>query len=414
MTTYKFSNGAFVFYRTSTACQPMHAQTIEIYVNKHNMPNSMIPEYAGDRAIVSRSIAHVQPKVGREHWLLRPIRQTSTELVYGIVYENKDSANETLSHSTESRLRWTSENGNGVHVEGDHHVAQAVDATYQQWRGLIMPQDWALAITNYLLNDCHGQAMREDGRNYWIPPQHLTALYQLKTFLADIGIDLVISEVSAENVQVSQQAASEGLAEQIAALEKEVQTFDGKQKPSTYKSRLEEYQSLRRRAMTYRDALGIGVEKAQAILDTLEQQVQDMLTLRESVVLKRNGTEERRGIRRGTRKEHSAEEIDADILAYPPEDNAASTADIDTALAHAPIVGEFAGLPVVHIPEVTEQRTPENAVIPATLQEDDPLARVMEAKIAEHQAQLVEKMVVEHCVKPVSALERQLTIPMSW
>ena len=343
MSTQKFTNGSFVFYRTSSACQPMTPHQIEALVQKHSLPSTMVPEYAGDRAIVARSIAHVQPKAGREHWLLRPIRQTGTEIVYGIVYEQKDTLTETLAHSFDSTLRWTSDNGNGIHVTGDHYVAQSVDNQYQQWRGLIMAQDWALSITNYLTQTCQGQAMREDGRVYWIPPQTLHYVQVLSAFLSDVGISLVVCEVESESKTVVQQAASEGLADQLSALEQEVDAFDGKQKPSTYKSRIVEYESLRKRALTYRDALGIGVDHAQAMLDTLEQKVQDFLTLRETTIIHRDGTEGKRGTKRAKKEISTVETMPVSI---------------EQTEASVPVVGDFHGIPVVQIAEVHESALP--------------------------------------------------------
>lgn len=342
MTTQKFSNGCFCFYRNS-ACQPMTPHAIEMLVQKHHLPSTMVPEYAGDRTIVARSIAHVQPKASREHWLLRPIRQTSTEIVYGIVHEEKNTAHETLAYQDEARLRWTSDNGNGIAVSGAHSVAMMVDAQYQAWRGLIMAQDWALAMTNYLTQTCQGQAMRDDGRIYWIPPQTLQYVHALSAFLADVGIHLVVCEVESEHTPIVQQAASEGIAEQLATLEQEVNAFDGKQKPSTYKSRIQEYETLRKRAMTYRDALGIGVDHAQAMLDTLEQKVQDLLSLRETTIVHRDGTEGKRGTKRAKKETISVETT-------PMTEEHAS--------GYAPVIGEFHGIPVAQIPEGQQETTP--------------------------------------------------------
>jgi hypothetical protein len=420
----KFQNGAFVFYRTSSACQPMNTHSIEMLVNKHNLPSSLIPEYAGDRAIVARAISAVQPKATREHYLLRPIvANKSTEIVYGIVYEQKNQAQETLSHSFDSRLRWTSENGNGVHVEGDHPVAKQVDAQYQAWRGLIMHQDWSLTITNYLVNTCHGQAMRDDGRVYWIPPQNLQDLYALNAFLAEIGIALVVCEVEAESTSVVQQAASEGLADKLAELEREVDAFDGKQKPSTYKTRLQEYQDLRKRALTYRDALGIGVEQAQAMLDTLERKVSDLLTLRETVVVHRDGSQGHKGEKAPRKPKVSTSPIaqeqpwtaqdDKDYYGAPSTDASPESISEDTAIAAAitaaPIVGEWQGMPVVHIPEV--------------LASEDPLADVMAEKLSKSRQEVlmpetikaVEESAIVHAHgQTARSLGTQTYIPSSW
>jgi hypothetical protein len=382
----------------------MAPHAIETLVNKHNLPSSLIPEYAGDRAIVARAISAVQPKATREHYLLRPIvANKSTEIVYGIVHEQKNQAQETLSHSFDSRLRWISENGNGVHVEGDHPVAKQVDAQYQAWRGSIMHQDWALAITNYLVNTCHGQAMRDDGRVYWIPPQNLRDLHALNAFLAEIGIALVVCEVEAESTSVVQQAASEGLADKLYELEREVDAFDGKQKPSTYKTRLQEYQDLRKRALTYRDALGIGVEKAQSMLDTLERKVSDLLNLRETVVVHRDGSQGRKGEKAPRKPKANVASTDME-----PESKPDDIAIVE-ALEAAPVVGEWQGMPVVHIPEV--------------LASEDPLADVMAQKIAEARQEVLmpetiqaveQSAIVQTHGYAARTLGAQTQIPMSW
>jgi hypothetical protein len=125
---------------------------------------------------------------------------------------------------------------------------------------------------------------------YWVPPQRLAEVRQFGAFLAEVGIDLVLCEIEAENRTVVTAVAQESLADQLQALEAEVAAFDGTQKPSTYAHRLDLFARLKNRAILYRDALGVGVEQAQGVLTTLEQKVTAMLELRSNLVVHRDGT----------------------------------------------------------------------------------------------------------------------------
>lgn len=283
-----YTDGAFCFYR-ATAKSAHDPQTIATLALQHGVPASIIPPYAGDRQQVSRAITATASKGSRQGWLLRPIKQSRTEVCYGIVREEKDQHAERLRHTQESTAEWTAEHGNGAHVTGSHPLAQQIDAEYQAIRGKILPGDWTSTLTDYLTTDCQATAMREDGRVYWIPPQCVAQAHVLRDFLAEVGIALVLCEIEAQARATVVQAVQESLAEQLQALEDQAAAFSGDEKPSNYKRRLEEYASLRKRATTYRDSLGIGIEQAQRVLDRLEEEVGMMLDIRQHTVIHRDG-----------------------------------------------------------------------------------------------------------------------------
>ena len=283
----KYHNGAFVFYRVGAQCQPMTPAEIERLAAQHSLPSSIVPQYAGDRAQVSRAISQVKSGLARKGYALTALTTKDHEVRYRINRTERDQIHGDMPY--ESTFRWTDEHGNGAYIERTHHVAAEVDIAYQAIRGRICPGDWTAALTGYLVHECYAQPMREDGRIYYVPAKAVYTLAPLAAFLASVGISLVCCEIEPESIQVVQQAAQEGLAEQLQALQDAVTAFDGKQKPSNYRARIEEIVQLRGRAMTYRDALGIGVEQAQRILDQLEAQVQALLDLRETTVVHRNG-----------------------------------------------------------------------------------------------------------------------------
>jgi len=125
---------------------------------------------------------------------------------------------------------------------------------------------------------------------YWVPPQRVDAVRKFGGLLADVGIDLVICEIEAEAETIVHHVASASLDDQIAQLEDEVQQFDVKTKPSTLSRRLDLFTQLKQRALLYRDALGVGVDRAQSALVDLEQKVGAMLELRQNTVVHRDGT----------------------------------------------------------------------------------------------------------------------------
>jgi len=286
MTTTKFATGAFVFSRARRV-RPMLPEDAIPLAAKHGLPESIIPPYAGDRAAIGRAIAKTDTILNGETFLLRPIRRTSTEVVYGIVRERQDGE-EHLDHAHEATLRWTAE-PYPENIEGNHTLARRVHLAFADLRGRIVADDWTATVTSEL-ERLGAVAFREDGRVYWCPPQSLDAVRRLQRFLTDVGMTLVVAEVEAETAGAVTEVVSESVADQIHKLKLEVAEFDGTQKPSTYVRRLEEYQALRGRCVLYRDALGVGVDEATRALSELEAKVEAMLNVRTKSVVHRDGS----------------------------------------------------------------------------------------------------------------------------
>jgi len=284
-TSQKFSTGAFVFTR-ARGLQPRDPTELHPLAAQHNLPESIIPTYAGDRAAIGRAIAQTSSGLHREKILLRPIRRNSSEVIYGVVREHHSE--EKLQHDHQATVTWSSAPEPAI-VTGDHPIARRVADAYQDLRGKIVAEDWSSTITSFL--EQHDAArIRGDGRVYWVPPQRVDAVKKLGAFLAEVGIDLILCELEPETKSVVEAVAQESLDEQLDKLQAEVTAFDGTQKPSTYQRRLDEYQRLRQRATLYKDALGVGVERAGLVLDELEQKVQAMLDIRQNTVIHRDGS----------------------------------------------------------------------------------------------------------------------------
>ena len=200
----------------------------------------------------------------------------------------KDESGRTLDHQQEGTVSWAAE-PDASFVQATHPIAHRVADNYAHLRGKITSEDWSSTITSFL--EQHDAArIRGDGRVYWVPPQRVATVKQLGAFLAEVGIDLILCELEPEVRGVVEQVASESIEDQLDKLQAEVVNFDGTQKPSTYQRRLDEYQRLRQRATLYRDALGVGVDRARLVLDELEQKVQSMLDIRRQSTIHKDGT----------------------------------------------------------------------------------------------------------------------------
>ncbi|MDD5310037.1 MAG: hypothetical protein PHU25_22195 [Deltaproteobacteria bacterium] len=284
MTNKKFATGAFVFTRTR-AYVPRNPEDVLPLAIKHGFSPEVVPPYAGDRAAIGRAITKTDTKIAGDTYLLRPIRRTGSEVIYGIVRENK-TGDDHLDHNHEATVSWKAEPDPAV-IEGDHTIANRVRLNYCDLRGKLVSDDWTMTCTKEL-ERLGAVPFREDGRVYWCPPQSLDSVRRLQRFLAEVGVIVVVAEVEAENTGVVTEIVSESVADQLHALALEVEAFDGTQKPGTYARRLEEYQHLRERAILYRDALGVGVERTVEVLNELERKVSEMLELRTKTVVHRD------------------------------------------------------------------------------------------------------------------------------
>jgi hypothetical protein len=282
MTSTKFATGAFVFTR-ARGIDPHLPEDLHPLAARHRIDPAFIPEYAGDRTAIGRAISQASSGLHREGFLLRPIKRSANEVIYGVVREQRREDDRRLDHDFEATVAWSAEPDPAV-VVGDHPIAQRVADAFQGLRGKATADDWSSVITSYL--EAHDAArVRGDGRVYWCPPQRLDDIRRFGALLADVGIDLVLCEIEAESRTVVKHVAADNLNVQLDQLEAEVEQFDGTQKPSTYARRLDAYQRLRERAGLYRDALGLGVSRADQVLSELEQKVSAMLDLRQRTVL---------------------------------------------------------------------------------------------------------------------------------
>ena len=287
-----FQNGAIVAYSVSPDFHPKTPTQLQAIARQHGVPEAICPDYAGDRAMVGRAMGGSLAKAKAAGWLVQPLAATSTSLTYTIARIDKDIERERTDYTHDDVVKWTSEGGHGGQVEGSHAVARHIDAAYQALRGLVLAGDWTKNLIDYIVGECQGTSLKDNGHVWWVPPPGVAKLTALRAMLAEVGLALFVSEIAAENVGDVRQVAQRGLSEQIEELRADVAGFDGSQAPSVYKHRLGQLSALRQKALAYQAAVGGVYDEVVGLLGAVEQRVREQLTVRVNTVIKKDGTRE--------------------------------------------------------------------------------------------------------------------------
>lgn len=197
-----FRDGAFVVWNTRLHSPAMDPQDVRDMALAAGLPEEIVPDYAGDRAIISRVIDGNASKYKRKGWVLSALKRSGTKVLLTIHAANKDIEARETDLPQVGTLEWTAEpkedqttsHYNGI-VSG-HEVGRELDVTYQTLKGKITGTDWTSTLVSYLSNECYAQAWREDGRVYWVPPIGLSKVKELQSWLKSVGVSLAIAEES--------------------------------------------------------------------------------------------------------------------------------------------------------------------------------------------------------------------------
>lgn len=292
-----YTNGAIVFYRSSSRVNPVEVDYAAHIAIDLGLDPDLVPEYAGDRTTFSRALTAMNQDLQKAGYWLKPIERGKEKCVYALIKETKDIANQQLTHTQEARIFWNADNPGYIPTDAPSYsdayaMAGHIETEYRIRRGKIMPADWTGNICQYLVQVCHGAPMKEDGRVYWIPPSAFSALERLELLVSRFGIKIIKLEIgSEENEAEVRDAASDSLGIELDELMAEASAFDGTQNPSTYASRLEQYENLRRRAEAYKSALGISIDECNRMLNDLADRVGTLFEERKAKKIPRGKTE---------------------------------------------------------------------------------------------------------------------------
>jgi hypothetical protein len=289
-----FRNGAFVFWNNRLHSPAMDPADVVLMAEAAGLPASIVPEYAGDRQVLSRVIDGNASKLKRKGWVLSAIKRANNYLCMTIHQTNKDVDAKVTDLPQVGTIEWWAEQpdpDNKVH--SDHTVGALLDQEYQQLKGKIVGQDWTSTLVNYLVDECFAVGYRQDGRVYWVPPVGLQKVKELQSWIKSVGVNIAIAEIDAEVQDSVQEVVRESLFDQLENLKSEIENFNGRQKPSTYSDRIDQLHTLRKRAIVFTETLAdLKDESAELLanIDSMDSHVENMLEERKQIRVKRDGT----------------------------------------------------------------------------------------------------------------------------
>ena len=283
--------GAFVFTVTGGGFEPMFPDEVVELAEQYGFSRNVVPPYAGDRTILSRVLASTSSGLWKEDLLLRPITRTSTEVVYGIVRESRAEHEREIRHEQQGTVSWSAYPDSSV-IKGKHAVALRVAKMFTDLRGKITHQDWPAIINKFFEKN---SAAKVRDSVYWIPQSRIDDVTRFKNFLAELGINLMLLGGIGDH-EVVKHIATHNLKNKLEKLQKEIHTFNGTQKPSTYSHRLEDLEKLHEQAKTYQREAGIDLTSLEQEIAELEEKITTMLMQRKKTVFHRDGTIEKRTI----------------------------------------------------------------------------------------------------------------------
>lgn len=295
----KFSDGAFVIWNSRLNAAALDPQDVRDMALAYGLPESLVPEYAGDRAIVSRVIDRNASKLKRKGWVLSALKRHNNHVLLTIHKTDKDPDARLTDLPQVGTIEWLAEpkdnNGGGWDdsLRGDHEVAKLLNTEFQQLRGKIAGTDWSISLVGYLQSECAAVSWRDDGRVYWVPPYYIDRVKELQGFLKLVGVNLAIAEIDGEVKESVQEVVVESLNDQVENFLAEVEAFNGKQKPSTYQDRLEQYHTLVKKATVWKETHKAAAGVYQDAIDKLEllsEKVDELLEERKQIRVKRDGT----------------------------------------------------------------------------------------------------------------------------
>lgn len=325
-TNGRFADGAFVIWNARLNSQALDPQDVMDMALAAGLPESIVPEYAGDRQIVSRVVNRHMSKLRRNGIILNKSKRTKSHLLMTIHEVAKKGERETELPQT-GTVEWHREDpDNEIKSPEGHATAEYLNHHYQEAKGKISGTDWSSTLVAYLVDECYATAWRDDGRVYWVPPTGLDKVRELQDWLSAVGVSLAVAEIDSNVRESVVEVIQASLVDQLDELQTEVNTFNGLQKPSTYSDRLEQYHNLRKRIVVHTETLGIAATTANDLLSQLEDMevtVTKHLSEREQIRVKRDGTIEYLG-NKATTQDTSDEPEDTD---EEPEDNATPVFD---------------------------------------------------------------------------------------
>lgn len=247
-------------------------------------------------------------KRGDRSLMVRYIKETPQELIYGVVRENVDEDKEDLKYKVKARIVFRKRTESVVIRGGRSKIADAVKDLYDDYVSTYIHTDIRRWVVRTIAEHMQAVQMKKNGGVYFIAHQHTKMLRSLEAVVNSLGTsEMMVTPIfDSEETTASVGRGTRGALErELAQIKQDLQDFrDKPPRRDTLKRRLDDFQQLKGRARMFADMLGFvvddleeGIDDADTVVTALIGQVEaDMLKKAEARKAKR-----RKGYRKPAR-----------------------------------------------------------------------------------------------------------------
>lgn len=213
--------------------------------------------------------------------LLRAIADNAKHIVYGVVTESVDEANEDLEYAVPARLIFNKET-ESVHTKGHHPTVQHIKDMYDGYLEDFVSWDVRRMLTRNIAHSMRSIPLRPSGGVYFAPARWLPEVLKHQQIVDQIpGCEMTVIRVAAgenneHNLGRNTKVALRG---ELEAVKAQIEAFKTGKSPraSTLERRVAEFKELKQRAEMYASMLSIQVTDITDGLTECEEQVLLML-----------------------------------------------------------------------------------------------------------------------------------------
>ncbi len=245
---------------------------------RESLPRELLPEEPSTERAFKSAIREAQ--IGHPDRLLRLAVETSDEIVFGVVREERHGDG-TLTYHQESRI--TLERGR-EQVTADapnHSLVADVLHRFELLRATHVSDDVRRTIVR-TLDIFAAVSLRPSGGVYWVPVPYAPDVRRLQAAIQRIGTS-VVSVLPVHRGPEAEQTLGEvargSIEDELAALRAEIAGFveTPPDRTSTLERRLDAFEALRDRAKLYRNVLAIQVTDLDQQLDSMTATVSGLI-----------------------------------------------------------------------------------------------------------------------------------------
>lgn len=232
---------------------------------RHSLDSKYLPAEIKPVQAFRRAWRHATTKL-TEGLMLRPIDETTDEIVVGLVREQPDQEHRDLDYEVLTRIVFDKA-AETITTDTEHSVLNQVRDLYRH-HSAHTTEDIRSMMTAFLADA--GVSLRDSGGVYFVPAIHGTALESLCKVVEEVGHNkayrLPIIDTPTTRVTL-REVAERTLDDEVRQLEEELAGFDlEKVRDSTLERRLEAFEQLRSRAGLFAGVLSF---KADALNDRI-------------------------------------------------------------------------------------------------------------------------------------------------